>query len=118
MKTDNELIAEFDSLMEWYVPKNTNYLPYWRRIKGDVRYGHFRPYELKYDTSWDWLMPVVEKTHETIETMERKYPDEKDIDDPTGWRAWNYRRPSLVTDITKTYRQVVDFIKWYNDQKK
>lgn len=72
----------------------------------------------KYDTSWDWLMPVVEKIEELCIQMEAMYPEDKHLDDPTGWRAWNYRRISLSVNIESVYKQVVEFIKWYNKQSK
>jgi len=94
-KNENKLIADFMHL--------TNY-------KGLD--------DLKFNISWDWLMPVVEKCHEITDKKQRQFPESKDLDDPTGWRAWSYRRIELSTDIGLVFNDVVEFIKWYNQQSK
>jgi hypothetical protein len=48
----------------------------------------------KYHTSWDWLMPVIEKIEEQNELIGAHI---------------------LSTDIGKTYKEVVRFIKEYNN---
>jgi len=60
------------------------------------------PY-LPYDTSWDWLMPVVEKVFVLSEDEE----------------AWRMDIESGLTtlNIGETYRAVVEFIKQYNETK-
>jgi hypothetical protein len=57
------------------------------------------PY-LPYDTSWDWLMPVVEKVFVLSEDEE----------------AWRMDIESGLTTLNRdeTYRAVVEFIKQYN----
>lgn len=59
-------------------------------------------FQLKYHTSWDWLMPVVFKICEM-----------KD--------AEAHRRHivcmSIRKDISFTYNAVVEFIEWYNENK-
>ena len=77
---DNKLIAEFMGL-------NID-----RGVQSD-----YMEHELKYDTSWDWLMPVVENIdhlqHEPVVSIEH----------------------SLATrSIGDTYKAVVEFIKLYN----
>jgi len=57
------------------------------------------------------LMPVVEKCKEVRNEKEKQYPEDKDLDDPTGWRAWSYRSIHLTTDIDDVYEQVIEFIK-------
>jgi hypothetical protein len=73
----------------------------------------------KYHTSWDWLMPVVEKI-EDIETI--------DVDILTNgtkiyeWRSGgevivnNCAEISFTNKIEHTYSAVVEFIKWYNEK--
>jgi len=80
--------------------------------------------KLKYDTSWDWLMPVVEK----ISNLEEEF----DVDfrygtmvnlgmrsryvrcNITDWKdrevAGSGGQPTLISCV---YQTVVDFIKWY-----
>lgn len=90
MKTENELIAEFMGL----------------DIDGNrVTDGQQETTldKLKYDTSWDWLMPVVEK----IANLHSKFPFEvSEFCNDYGIAA----KKEVV------YRAVVDFIRWYNSQ--
>lgn len=95
---NNRLIAEFMALTERY--------PLWRQATVAPRYwvsqvfqgiedpdgnDPLLPEEMKFHTSWDWLMPVVEKIGNE-----------------------NY----LSFDIEDTYNNVVEHIKWYNEQQK
>jgi len=62
------------------------------------------PSVLPYHASWDWLMPVVEK-----------------IDKVCGIdiHEWDLSiNEALCTkDINILYKEVIEFIKWYNEQK-
>lgn len=68
---------------------------------------------MKYHTSWDWLMPVVEK----IEVL--------------GHGVTIYRKGCQINDvfctvkgfnhlskIGETYKAIIKFITWYNEQNK
>ena len=55
----------------------------------------------KYDKSWDWLMPVVEKCYESG-------AEENEVGDIT--------HALLDCDIKETYNAVVEFIKEYNKE--
>lgn len=114
MKTDNELIAEF---MGYYFQQDRFTRPDGQYTHKEDGHGLFVE-EMKYDTSWDWLMPVVIKCHEVGDAKEREFPEAKNLDDPTGWKAWNYRRVGLSTNIEQVYKNVILFIKWYNSQEK
>lgn len=77
--------------------------------------------ELKYHTSWDWLMPVVEK----IESIE----------DENRCAKYNFNSVQCFVDIVdnntseeivktdcnnkfdSTYKAVCEFIEWYNENK-
>tara|TARA_R110002012_G_scaffold258656_1_gene439659 strand:- start:164 stop:418 length:255 start_codon:yes stop_codon:yes gene_type:complete len=84
MKTENKLIAEFMGFT-------------------DEAFERVNLLTLKYNTSWDWLMPVVEKMN-TTELWE-----EYDI---------SYLATYLVsTDINATYNAVIEFINEYNKIK-
>ena len=80
---DNKLIAEFMGVdqvdIDTWLETNSN---------------------LKYHTSWDWLMPVVEKVFILSEDEE----------------AWRMDIESGLTtlNIDETYRAVVEFINEYN----
>lgn len=66
--------------------------------------GFHRAIELKFHTSWDWLMPVVSKCYEygELDNTQR----EQIIASLSG-----------IIDIEDTHNAVVDFIKWYNENK-
>tara|TARA_R110002124_G_scaffold43561_1_gene133767 strand:- start:958 stop:1212 length:255 start_codon:yes stop_codon:yes gene_type:complete len=84
MKNDNKLIAEF---MGW--KPNEHH----RCLNGDK--------DLQYDTSWDWLMPVVAKCTEL---------NDDEFDNQSI--AW-----ALLSDsIIDAYDHVVEFIKTYNKE--
>jgi len=73
--------------------------------------------EAKFDSSWDWLMPVVEKIESlgygvTI-GMGTYVVIQDDVTD-TGLKI------TKMTDNNKlfcTYEAVVEFINWYNENK-
>lgn len=98
MKTDNELIASFMGL------------PLTKDVKnfGNSDW-HKEPFQKwRYNTSWDWLMPVVQKTFDT-----------EFNDDFEQWQKLNskIREALLLISIEAVYSSVVDFIKWHNQQK-
>ena len=82
MKTDNELIAEFMGMGIF----------------------HYNPNQLGYDTSWDWLIPVVEKIHNVV-------PSEVSEVNNEGLAIFEI---GLLTPIGEVHEAVVQFIKWYN----
>ena len=103
--TDNELIAQFMGL------------PLTKKSLSFVNTGHDIEIPFmrwKYHEEWNWLMDVVIKCHEIGDAKEKQFPEDKNLDEPTGWRAWSYRRVGLSTNIEHTYKNVVNFIKWYN----
>ena len=101
--TDNRLIAEFMGAVgtpkynptEWDV-----YITGCLDVDSDDENAqHFyTPDEMKYHTSWDWLMPVVQKCFESVE-------NEDDFFDISGNLPY----------MEETYNSVVEFIKTYND---
>jgi len=88
MKEDNELIAKFmGHPIDYQYDRN---FPSKRRVKRS----------LKYDTSWDSLMPVVSK----IAEYRMAYPK------ASSWVC----DCKIVVYRHLLYREVVNFIKWYN----
>ena len=77
--------------------------------------------KLAYHSSWDWLMPVVEK----IETFNHAVTITQNIctiracimGDSTvrAHQTGNYKTPD--TKLYNTWLAVVEFIKWYNSNK-
>ena len=104
-KTDNEIIAEFMGMKQ-----NKGF---WEDSK-----HAWLPHDLnKFQTSWDWLMPVVEKIY-LIRTVEFKMS----IGSLTikcllhgGFFGSGFCIPEK-TDLQCWHMSVVEFIKWYNTQ--
>tara|TARA_R100000935_G_C2682183_1_gene103179 strand:+ start:217 stop:504 length:288 start_codon:yes stop_codon:yes gene_type:complete len=93
---DNKLIAEFMGLSikegVCYYTDVDDMFPMGIEVE--------EPY-LPYHTSWDWLMPVVQKCYK--------------IDDEEGFD--NLVDAVSTLDIDGTYNAVVEFIKTYNDER-
>lgn len=87
-------------------------------------------WDMKYHTSWDWLMPVVEKIseHHYPDYWRNKKPaDANDYDDCAFMRTFGMRNDEGkymvrinaqqlfygATLIQATYLAVIDFIQWY-----
>jgi hypothetical protein len=109
-KTDNELIAEFRGMTSSF---DTYYCP--------EQKCHFEITDLKYDTSWDWLMPVVEK----IESLGYYNNNFKNTRDQKYYCSFHDKDCETVahtspdyTKIDSFYKAVVEFIKLYNQQAK
>lgn len=101
MKTDNELIAEFmgghqNAEGRWYNVTDK------QRKQG----GYYLPDGFEYHTSWDWLMPVVEKIA-TIHSKNPKVFKGEDI----------IMNLSITAPISEVYSESLEFIKFYNSQK-
>ena len=94
---DNKLIAEFMELP----------IGHMEVVKEPFIYEHngvwFCESELLYHTSWDWLMPVVQKIEDYLS-------------DNVG--EVGYFDDGLISsDIEVRYQAVVEFIKEYNDRQ-
>lgn len=104
MKTDNELITIFMGGI-WNKHTNTygignaelvtigKYKDYVRAI------NHYEVNQLKYDTSWDWLMPVFPELRKA------------------GYLSTVQVTPEGDPDLTATYNRLVELIKYINSQK-
>ena len=119
---DNKLIAEFMGAVgtpkynptEWDV-----YITGCLDVDSDDENAqHFyTPDEMKYHTSWDWLMPVVERINDTERyevCIGNCHCHITDIEND------NYKIRALTlslqgkTTIEATHLAVVEFINWYN----
>lgn len=67
----------------------------------------YKPEEMKYHTSWDWLMPVVEKI--------RKIEDETDREGKNFKHYQKVLSYPIYTPIETIWKAVVQFITWYNN---
>jgi len=80
--------------------------------------------KLKYHSSWDWLIPVVEKIEsigrtavvigfDTCEIKDENYADlSKNL--PDRFDSFNEEGK---TKLEATYKAVIEFIKWYNENR-
>jgi frataxin-like iron-binding protein CyaY len=100
----NKLIAEFMGY------KFYKHLPIKRdgwqleSNKDTALYLAYSDSDLKYHTSWDWLMPVVEKCYQ--------------CDYEEGGDMHMRMNDAIMTiNIEEVYQAVVEFIKWYNENK-
>ena len=94
---DNKLIAEFMGVKPLVLGGSTEYEMYGVLdcIEDGANEKHyFIDDEMRFHESWDWLMPVVQKIEEQNELIGAHI---------------------LSTDIDKTHKQVVRFIKTYNN---
>lgn len=109
----NKLIAGFmgaewvqDDYKEWGYKIET---PHWNKLQ--------KPEALQYHSSWDWLMPVLEKIH-----LKREV---KEISISMGrtriWFSDEVRKSFIQSpclpennSITECWLAVIDFINWYN----
>jgi len=87
MKNNNKIIAEFMGL----------------NIDKGVQ-ADYMEHELKYHTSWDWLMPVIEKIQGLV------------VDNPElDWQLYDDIRLNIPY-LDDTYNMVVYTIKEYNNK--
>jgi hypothetical protein len=113
MKTieeNNQLIAEF--LGSVYKADNEGIYGYYFQnpFAKDWEIG-YQADDLQFHTSWDWLMPVVEKIEVmgylvTISTYGCNIQEEKTAVSVTGFIADE-------TKLEATYQAVTEFINWY-----
>lgn len=83
--------------------------------------------EAQFHSSWDWLMPVVEKIETLKSELGGKYgvyivsngcciQDTKlDLDKGVGYFSQHYKTCREKSKLASTYEAVVQFIKWYNE---
>ena len=109
----NKLIAEFMGYK--LVKKKTLTYKYWEKpIRGE--FGDdidvlCSEYKLIYHTSWDWLMPVLQKIAKLVieEDWGNRYNQMM-----TRWKVISHCLTELKHD--EIYDATLLFIKWYNQQ--
>jgi hypothetical protein len=105
MKTKLEMIAIFMGEKKmvgcYYMPNNREWSPIKYSYESEIK-EHYEPKEMKYHTSWDWLIPVVSKILTGSYTLE-------------GVKKMKEVQNSLITcSIEKTFESVCNFIGWSN----
>jgi hypothetical protein len=115
MKTteNNKLIAEFMGFEKEY-PNSENWFK--KYIEDEDVWETRHVNQLQFHTSWEWLMPVVEKIESLgfeffiVENRSKvKHNTDHSID------VLCYLEGGSKIDIT--HQTVVEFIKWYNENK-
>lgn len=98
----NRLIAEF---MGYEAYEHTNSVAI-RLTEGNefnsLDIGHIHT---KFNTSWDWLMPVVEAIYNT------------GLDEQNTNEIGDVTHALLDVNINAVHEAVVQFIEWYNENK-
>lgn len=101
--TENEKIAKFMGEIMYRDREEMNLIPI----------SQLKPYyflsQLKYDTSWRWLMPVVEKIN--------KFDSEIHYDKNVRQIIDDIRRTVANVDILLAYKYIIIYIDWYESQK-
>jgi hypothetical protein len=100
----NKLIAEFMGFKSYYYSGESNMVEVSGKMKSLNSWA-------KYHSSWDWLMPVVNKCY--------------NLQYKQGWKKENCIQYCLASydfmsdiAIIIVWEEVVRFITWYNNQKK
>jgi hypothetical protein len=92
----SELIAEFHELT--VEPTEKNFKAFYSPVAGEEG-AYISISELRYHVSWDWLMPVIN----SIGKLNLNHEPFSGI--------------SIYSDIHEVFNAVVDFIKYYNQEK-
>lgn len=112
LKTENEIIAEFMGFSKtgtFYETKGIRHDKY----KSDM-FGYTYAEEWAFDSKWDWLMRVVDKIESLGYAVKIKRKD-CEVDGYPQDRYYDLQIDSLK--IKSVYKAVVQFIKWYNENK-
>jgi hypothetical protein len=101
----NQLIAEFVGYVEV------------DGIKFDLPHNENHAEEYEYHSSWDWIMPVVERVESIGYWIRMDYNDVFVVVDDTNIVIENPMRKDTDTKLLLVWRVVVEFVKWYNKNK-
>lgn len=105
LRKDNELIAEFIRM-----PKVADH---YESLKA---FELYKPDELRFALSWDWLMPVYRKFKDVLRELHKNMPPntacQGDLIEVDIHCAVN------EVDIQKAHFYLTQGIKWYNEQNK
>ena len=103
----NKLIAEFmGAAKSWY----GDYMIF--TVDNPQYTGKINHSDIKYHSSWDWLMPVVEK----IKKLGWQFQlNSYEVSNEAAFiNGENFiRNTSWSTPLLATYNTVIDFIKWH-----
>lgn len=113
---NNKILCRFetkqDGYIGWVLPDKARMI----EVKANIweESEIFKASELLYHSSWDWLMPVVEK----IGGLHIKH----NLEDEISWKRFalfeNLYLWVMNGDKANIYQACIEFIKWYNQQSK
>jgi hypothetical protein len=109
----NKIIAEFDGWEKRLSEKGAHSkTALWYKV--DSGYAAFDLSAMKYHSSWDWLMPVIENIV-LLEESEFNY----DAEGMSQLRMskLQFKALSITNSIDIIFNSVVAFCKWYNQNK-
>jgi hypothetical protein len=110
MENNNKLIAEFMEFqytsIGWYDSEES------LNLKGDNTFD-----ELKFHTDWNWLMPVIDKIESMGYWVDYTKGDVFIYDDNYNLVIPNPMHENEDTKLSIHYKEVVEFINWYNKKK-
>ena len=116
MKTteeNNRMIAEFMgyemNTVEVTMPEKFRVITLFKHSEGAFTTTIFKFGDLRFHVDWNWLMPVVEK----IDKLMLDQP----IISPFEVNAEYVFSSLREVNIKLTFKRVVQFIEWYNEQK-
>lgn len=118
-RDENILIAEFmgckQVLSGFHIPERIELqrIPYSYNCE-DV--DLFLPKDLKYSSSWDWLMPVVQEIQSLIRLDEKAKSWFEEVDPP--YIRWIQNDLYVCGAVGDVYRDIVGFIVKYNEHVK
>ena len=113
----NKLIAEFMGIdvknsVELFIPEHERLVKF-KTTNGTFVSAIFKFNELKYHSSWDWLTPVVEKISKELEC--KFYLYNRYLEEDTNRQDFLIFR---MDNVETLWSETVEFIKWYNQNKK
>ena len=106
--------------------KNNKWNPALKNLSwATLNFSQYMQGQLKYNSSWDWLMPVVEKIEKETDAVFQIYKRAVVcIYDYNKWQLdeslIDLRKQYNIRENTKieaVWLAVVEFIKWYNQNK-
>lgn len=119
MKTDDQIIAEFMGIKFW---KEIQGQKYYKVPKEHVYANNAGLGQFRYDRSWDWIMPVVQKIEslgygtEIVAAPGYECHISEGTTQGDGGKFFDSISyvENTATKIEAVYKAVVEFIKWYN----
>ena len=118
----NKLIAEFIGFKRLN-PDNSFRLHQWWDINTGKKQHIFKgcDHSLEFHTSWDWLMPVIQKIEKTGEFSVTIFKGCCDIHYSSSLDKYDFEpieKGGGQPKILSTYQAIIEFINWYNKNYK